>query len=127
MLTRIWTEKGRLFPYLLSNILLFIFVTIAFLFYTASERNIDEAEENRYQSLRIANELRQSSDQLTNLVRLYVIQRDIKYKKYFQTILDIRNGDRPRPKNYGYAYWDFVIANKLPLPLKKGNESVFMN
>lgn len=91
MLTRIWTEKGRLFPYLLSNILLFIFVTIAFLFYTASERNIDEAEENRYQSLRIANELRQSSDQLTNLVRLYVIQRDIKYKKYFQTILDIRN------------------------------------
>ncbi|EOQ96859.1 PAS domain S-box protein [Leptospira wolbachii serovar Codice str. CDC] len=120
MLTRIWTEKGRLFPYLLSNILLFIFVTIAFLFYTASERNIDEAEENRYQSLRIANELRQSSDQLTNLVRLYVIQRDIKYKKYFQTILDIRNGDRPRPKNYGYAYWDFVIANKLPPPSEEG-------
>ncbi|MCW7494111.1 ATP-binding protein [Leptospira sp. 2 VSF19] len=118
----IWTNRGRLYPYLLSNIILFIFVTIAFLFYTASERNIDEAEENRYQSTRIANELRQSSDQLTNLVRLYVIQRDPKYKQYFQMILDIRNGDRPRPKNYGYAYWDFVIADKLPPPSDEGEK-----
>lgn len=116
----IWTKRGRLYPYLLSNILLSIFVSIAFLFYTASERNLNEAEENRYQSLRIANELRQSSDQLTNLVRLYVIQKDIKYKRYFQMILDIRNGDLQRPKNYGYAYWDFVIADKLPPPSEEG-------
>lgn len=122
MLMRIWTNKGRLYPYLLLNILLFIFVTISFLFYTASERKIDEAEENRYRSLRIANELRQSSDQLTNLVRLYVIHRDIKYKKYFQMILDIRNGDRPRPKEYGYAYWDLVIANNLPPPSDEGEK-----
>ncbi|PJZ84948.1 hybrid sensor histidine kinase/response regulator [Leptospira harrisiae] len=120
MPARIWTNRGKLYPYLLSNIILFVFVTIAFLFYTASERNIDEAEENRYHSLRIANELRQSSDQLTNLVRLYVIQRDPKYKKYFQMILDIRNGDRPRPPGYGYAYWDFVIADKLPPPSEVG-------
>ncbi|MCG6143527.1 PAS domain-containing hybrid sensor histidine kinase/response regulator [Leptospira bandrabouensis] len=118
----IWTKRGKLYPYLLSNIILFIFVTIAFLFYTASERNIDEAEENRYRSLRIANELRQSSDQLTNLVRLYVIQRDKKYKEYFQMILDIRNGDFPRPQNYGYAYWDFVIAGKLPPPSDEGEK-----
>ncbi|MBM9549175.1 response regulator [Leptospira sp. 201903074] len=120
MPTRIWTKKGRLFPYLLLNILLFIFVAIAFLFYTASERNIDEAEENRYKSLQIANELRQSSDQLTNLVRLYAIQKEEKYKIYFQMILDIRDGNRPRPKDYDNAYWDLVIANKLPPPSEEG-------
>ncbi|TGL85099.1 PAS domain-containing sensor histidine kinase [Leptospira congkakensis] len=117
---RIWSKRGKLFPYLLLNIVLFIFVATAFLFYTASERNIDEAEENRYKSLQIANELRQSSDQLTNLVRLYVIQRDKKYKTYFQMILDIRNGKRPRPNDYSYAYWDLVIANKLPAPSEEG-------
>ncbi|MCW7469636.1 hybrid sensor histidine kinase/response regulator [Leptospira kanakyensis] len=117
---RIWSKRGKLFPYLLLNIILFIFVAVAFLFYTASERNIDEAEENRYHSLQIANELRQSSDQLTNLVRLYVIQREAKYKIYFQMILDIRNGKRPRPKDYSYAYWDLVIANKLPPPSEEG-------
>lgn len=120
MPTGIWTNKGRLFPYLLLNIILFIFVTIAFLFYAASERNIDAAEENRYKSLQIANELRQSSDQLTNLVRLYAIQKDEKYKIYFQMILDIRDGNRPRPKDYDNAYWDFVIANKLPPPSEEG-------
>ncbi|PJZ46449.1 PAS domain-containing hybrid sensor histidine kinase/response regulator [Leptospira brenneri] len=120
MPARIWTKRGKLFPYLLLNIILFIFVAIAFVFYTASERNIDEAEENRYYSLQIANELRQSSDQLTNLVRLYVIQREEKYKTYFQMILDIRDGKRPKPKNYSYAYWDLVIANKLPPPSEEG-------
>ncbi|MBM9591281.1 response regulator [Leptospira sp. 201903075] len=120
MLARIWNPKGRLFPYLLLNILLFIFVTIAFLFYTASERNIDAAEESRYKSLQVANELRQSSDQLTNLVRLYAIHKDEKYRTYFQMILDIRDGKRPRPKNYDYAYWDLVIANKLPPPDNEG-------
>ncbi|TGL44668.1 hybrid sensor histidine kinase/response regulator [Leptospira perdikensis] len=120
MLARIWNQKGRLFPYLLLNILLFIFVSIAFLLYTASERNIDAAEESRYKSLQVANELRQSSDQLTNLVRLYATQKDEKYKTYFQMILDIRDGKRPRPKNYDYAYWDLVIANKLPPPDNEG-------
>ncbi|XDD46946.1 ATP-binding protein [Leptospira sp. WS39.C2] len=121
MLDASWLPKGRLFPYLITNFALFIFVSIAFAFYTASERNIDLAEENRYVSLQIANELRQSSDQLTNLVRLYAIQKDPKFKIYFQRILEIRNGERPRPKDYNYAYWDLVIADELPPPSEEGN------
>ncbi len=120
MLNKSWFPQGRLFPYLLTNIILFIFVSIAFLYYTASERNIDYAEENRYRSLQIANELRQSSDQLTNLVRLYAIQKETKYKAYFERILAIRNGEKPRPSNYDYAYWDLVIADVLPPPSEQG-------
>ncbi|PKA28456.1 response regulator [Leptospira levettii] len=122
MLDASWMPKRRLFPYLLTNFSLFIFVSIAFAFYTASERNIDAAEENRYKSLQIANELRQSSDQLTNLVRLYAIQKKQKYKEYFQRILEIRNGEKPRPKGYDYAYWDLVIADELPPPPEEGEQ-----
>ncbi|TGM47448.1 response regulator [Leptospira biflexa] len=122
MLDRTWKPKGRLFPYLLTNFILFIFVSIAFAFYTASERNIDAAEESRHRSLQIANELRQSSDQLTNLVRLYAIQKEPKFKAYFQRILEIRNGVRPRPNEYDYAYWDLVIADQLPPPSEEGEK-----
>ncbi|XDD43182.1 ATP-binding protein [Leptospira sp. WS60.C2] len=120
MLDKSWLPKGRLFPYLLTNIVLFIFVSLGFSYYTTSERNIDFAEENRYSSLQIANELRQSSDQLTNLVRLYAIQKEKKYKTYFESIIAIRNGEKPRPKNYDYAYWDLVIAEELPPPSEEG-------
>ncbi|MBL0953619.1 MAG: response regulator [Leptospira sp.] len=127
MLDASWMPKGRLFPYLLTNFVLFIFVSIAFAYYTASERNIDAAEENRYKSLQIANELRQSSDQLTNLVRLYAIQKKPKYKDYFQRILEIRNGEKPRPKGYDYAYWDLVIADELPPPQEEGEQISIYN
>ncbi|TGL65053.1 ATP-binding protein [Leptospira jelokensis] len=122
MLDTVSSPKGSLFPYLLTNFVLFIFVSIAFTFYTASERKIDAAEENRHRSLQIANELRQSSDQLTNLVRLYSIQKETKYKLYFERILEIRNGLRARPKNYDYAYWDLVIADELPPPSEDGEK-----
>lgn len=122
MLDRIWLPRGILFPYLFTNFVLFIFVSIAFAYYTASERNIDAAEENRHKSLQIANELRHSSDQLTNLVRLFAIQKEHKYKTYFQRILEIRNGERPRPENYDYAYWDLVIADELPPPKEEGEK-----
>lgn len=122
MLDKLWSPKGSLFPYLLTNFILFIIVTFAFALYTASERKIDAAEENRHRSLQIANELRQSSDQLTNLVRLYAIQKEPKYKIYFERILEIRNGKRPRPKDYDYAYWDLVIAEELPPPSEEGEK-----
>jgi methyl-accepting chemotaxis protein len=80
---------------------------------------ISEAGRQRYQSYLLADELRQSSDDLTRLGRTYVITGDVVFKNQFMAILDIRNGVKPRPEAYSRIYWDFVSAGQLK-PRKDG-------
>jgi methyl-accepting chemotaxis protein len=70
----------------------------------------DRANEARYQSYLLADELRQSSDDLTRLARTYVVTGDPSYEKQYFDILDIRNGKKPRPQHYERIYWDFVAG-----------------
>lgn len=65
----------------------------------------------RAAALRIADELRQSSDDLTRMARAYAATGDERYLEYFREILDIRNGSAPRPRNYHLPYWDLVIPD----------------
>lgn len=67
------------------------------------------AAEVRYASYQAADELRQSSDDLTRLGRTYVLTGDEKYEKMYEDILDIRNGKKPRPEGYHKIYWDLVL------------------
>jgi methyl-accepting chemotaxis protein len=67
----------------------------------------NEANANRYTSFLLADELRQSSDDLTRLARTYVVSGDPKWEKQYFEILDIRNGKLPRPQAYERIYWDF--------------------
>jgi methyl-accepting chemotaxis protein len=60
----------------------------------------------------LADELRQSSDDLTRLARTYVVSGDAKYEQQYMDILDIRNGKKPRPQHYQRIYWDFVAAGE---------------
>ena len=53
-----------------------------------------------------ASELRQTSDDLTRCARTYTVTGDTKYKDNYFTILNIRKGTAPRPKNYDGIYWD---------------------
>jgi len=76
---------------------------------------------NRYQSYLLADELRQSSDDLTKMVRLYVITGDPKFREYFNEILSIRNGETPLPENYHLIYWDLVSPDSKQL--RPGTES----
>jgi len=84
---------------------------LIFAIYILLERQIERANELRYQSLSLAYELRQSSDDLTRMVRSYVITGDLLYKQNYQEILDIRNGKKPRPVRYQDIYWDLVLAD----------------
>jgi hypothetical protein len=86
---------------------------ITFNVYVYSEKQIDAANEFRLQSFWLADELRQSSDDLTRMVRTYVVTGNPIYKQYFQEILDIRNGKKPRPLNYHNVYWDLVLKDDL--------------
>lgn len=70
-----------------------------------------EKHENRYQSLLLADELRQSSDDLTRFARTFVVSRNKNYEKYYWDVLKIRNGELKRPERYESIYWDFVSAN----------------
>ncbi|ALA25903.1 chemotaxis protein [Piscirickettsia salmonis] len=72
-------------------------------------KKVNEEAKIRYQSYQAADELRQSSDDLTRLARTYVITGDEKYKKMYMDILSIRNGQKARPQNYHSIYWDLVL------------------
>jgi signal transduction histidine kinase len=74
---------------------------------------ITDAERQQYRSLQLANELFQSSEDLTKMARSYVTTGNPIYEKFFFEILDIRNGKRPRPQDYPITYWD-VNTPALP-------------
>jgi hypothetical protein len=61
-----------------------VILTIIFVFYTLSEKEIDRANDRRHVSFLLADELRQSSDDLTKMARLYVVTGNPIYKKYFR-------------------------------------------
>jgi len=93
---------------------LFVVLALAFAVYAWSEKQIDRANDLRHQSFLLADELRQSSDDLTKMARTYVVTGDPAYKKHYQDILDIRNGRKPRPDGYQHIYWDLVLADGQP-------------
>lgn len=69
-----------------------------------------ESQEVRYKSYLVADELRQSSDDLTRLARTYVTSGgDAKYEKMYWDVLAIRNGEKLRPENYHGIYWDLML------------------
>ncbi|MDO9424412.1 MAG: EAL domain-containing protein [Methylobacter sp.] len=96
---------------------MFVVFSILFVIYVRSEKQINRANELRLQSHLLADELRQSSDDLTRMVRSYVITGNPIYKQHFQDILDIRDGKMSRPVNYHNIYWDLVPADdRRPQP-----------
>lgn len=96
---------------------IFIFFLIGFFVYVEAERAIDKAHNTRLQSFLLADELRQSSDDLTRMVRTYAVTGDVRYRQHFDEIFAIRNGIAPRPENYHFIYWDLVDAtDQRPRP-----------
>ncbi|GAB3365202.1 MULTISPECIES: methyl-accepting chemotaxis protein [Giesbergeria] len=85
---------------------------LAFALYRLGAANTQLANinHNRYASYLLADELRQSSDDLTRLARTYVVSGDAAYERQYFEILDIRNGKQPRPQHYDKIYWDFRAA-----------------
>ncbi|MDE2366240.1 MAG: hybrid sensor histidine kinase/response regulator [Betaproteobacteria bacterium] len=99
----------------LSNIALVLLLTSigALVFHSMSIReDINKGERHRFESLMLAGELLQSSDDLTHMARAYVVTGDALYEHYFMEILNIRAGIRPRPRNYSATYWHLIAAGK---------------
>jgi methyl-accepting chemotaxis protein len=93
-----------------ATIILGIFVvSILSMLMNIYQNRLNNKHELRYQSYLLAQQLRQSSDDLTRMARTYVITGDSKYEKIYQDILAIRNGLKGRPVNYDRIYWDLVL------------------
>lgn len=88
--------------------------------YLIANTRLIEVQDNRYQAYLLADELRQSSDDLTRLARTYVVTSEAHYEEQYLDILAIRNGEKPRPEQYHRIYWDFVAAGSpSPRPTER--------
>ncbi|OCA60898.1 chemotaxis protein [Aeromonas piscicola] len=96
---------------LLLSVVTLILLSLVFFAYSWSGTQLEQSYQQRYQSYLLADELRQSSDDLTRLGRTYVITKDPAYEHQYMRILAIRNGEQNRPQGYNRIYWDFVAAN----------------
>ncbi len=85
------------------------------------QNELIEQDEVRYLSYQAADELRQASDDLTRLARLYVVsvksepEQAKEYLREYNAILDIKAGKIPRPINYNMIFWDLAaVEGKNP-------------
>ncbi len=90
---------------------MFLIFVLAFAAYVYSERQIGRAHQQRLHSFRLAEELRHTSNDLTRMARSYVLTGEARYRHYYDEILAIRDGKRPRPHRNEDIYWDLVLAN----------------
>lgn len=103
------------FYFALSSLLLLCILGTVVLI-LQNQRELVDSQEIRFQSWLTADELRQSSDDLTRLARTFVVTGDEDYRQQFRDILAIRNGSKARPQDYNRIYWDFVAAGEIPRP-----------
>ena len=106
------TQKRSLFS---RNVWLTVGTVVAmaamFFTYTVLEERVDTANAVRYQLIRLADELRLSSEELTRMARSYIATGDARYKKHYADIAAIRDGRLPRPADYHNMVWDPMQAN----------------
>jgi class 3 adenylate cyclase/HAMP domain-containing protein len=104
----------------LKTLLALVFVSVGVLllllvsnsFISRKKANeLADAQLQKYHSYQLADELRQSSDDLTRMARTYAVTGNEKYQKFFNRILTIRNGETPRPQDYNDIYWDLVTGD----------------
>ena len=108
--------------YLSINYAIIIALTALFIVIIISyklQSKIDSHREIRFKSYSIAEELRQTSEDLTKYCRTYVMTGDDVWEQKYWDVLDIRNGLKPRPdgrtialrdsmKNLGFTDEEFV-------------------
>jgi len=111
-MTTIQTKFQILFMALICSVMLAAGMTI---WAVNSIDQVEDVDSRRFASLKLADEFRQSSDDLTRMARSFSATRVGRFETYFQDIQDIRAGAIPYPKGYDGIFWDFVINEKRSL------------
>jgi len=92
------------------QLILLVVLAILIVLLFQNQQKLAASRDTHFNSYLLADELRQSSDDLTRLARAYVATGNPEFEKEYWTVLDIRNGKIPRPTSYNRIYWDFVSA-----------------
>ncbi len=73
-----------------------------------SSMALRKVQEMRYSSYLLADELRQSSDDLTRLARTYVVTGDAQYEQEYLDVIAVRSGKKPRPDGRTISLQDLM-------------------
>ena len=100
----------RQITYGLTALLIVVLIALGYEFFAlqGAAKRLAATQQQQVQSYLLAYELRQSSDDLTNMVRSYVATGNEQFEKQYNEILAIRNGQLERPDSYHRIYWDFL-------------------
>jgi len=101
------------FVFWLASVLGLVAALIAVLMLYSLFDTIERKTETRTSLMSLADELRQSSDDLTRFARSLAATGDAGYKNRYQAVLDIRNGRADRPQGYEHVYWDLEQVGLL--------------
>eukprot|EP01060_Flectonema_neradi_P001805 TRINITY_DN1111_c0_g1_i3.p1 TRINITY_DN1111_c0_g1~~TRINITY_DN1111_c0_g1_i3.p1 ORF type:complete len:656 (+),score=104.73 TRINITY_DN1111_c0_g1_i3:55-1968(+) len=80
------------------------------------QQHITDVNDTMLKTLRLATELRQSSDDLTRFVRTYTVTGNSSYWDYFLDVIAIRDGKMPLPLEPHRIYWDLYVTGGPPRP-----------
>ena len=114
--------RRLLFVFLFGTLLLAGTIMALAVMLRGVQTKVEDAQARRHESYQLADELRQSSDELTRFARTYAATGDERFEKYYWKVLDIRNGLSVRPEGYEGVYWDLVILKLLPDRARKRRE-----
>ena len=93
----------------------FILLILAYAIYSvwADEAISEEAQDKRRQSLTLATELQQSSQDLTNYVRMYAVTGDETFVTHYWDVVKIRGGEKERPADRSIAPGQKISLTRL--------------
>lgn len=92
--------------------ILSLLIVVLFYFYIDAEKQIDKADQLRFDSYQIANELLQTSNDLSRMARTYVATRDPQYKTaYFKTLMTFQR-KKEDIDNYATRYQNLHLTQE---------------
>lgn len=111
---------------ILIEIIFLIMIFFIALRIESTRKEIINTANQRFASAQLAYELKESSDNLTMMARLYTITGNTIYKQYFFDILAIRDGELPKPIDYTTFYWDILLGTNQS-PVFSGSKESFIS
>lgn len=120
----VWVAQGRPKQLTIREILFLVSFVMAGLIVSIAafismllegEQRQANIESHKYDSVQLAHELKQSSDDLTRFARTFVVTGDPQYERFFQAVVAIRDGKQAHPKEFTQSYWDQVTGGVVEL------------
>lgn len=92
--------------------LLAAFGTLAILLYI-NQVELNRRQTNRFECVTLARWLQTSSEELTRFARTYVATGNPRFEQFYWDLLDIRNGNKPRPSDETGVYWHLLESGAI--------------